>query len=226
MMQTRIEQERVAVLITQEVYDAVDRVEQNWERIVATRRAEFAAERAYQGQLRLQQAGRQIVTDVLVALQSLGDSQAQAVQAVVDYQIAKVDLALAAGAMLGYGQVEWNPCSGPKSPLPDEANQEPSAADSAAPSSSDLQLAPMTLPDAPEHSAPWKRPRYRRHWNFPHHNEIFSVVESSDSFSFLTHGLVIFPRPDLRTGSKWDPPATASSPSSDNSPSSSAGNTR
>lgn len=118
MMQTRLEQERVSVLITQEVYDAIDRVEQNWERVVATQRAEDGAQRAYAGQVRLREAGRATVTDVLVALQNLGDARAQAVQAVVDYQIAKVDLALAAGAMLGYGQVDWNPCDGPLSPLP------------------------------------------------------------------------------------------------------------
>jgi outer membrane protein len=119
MMQTRIQQDQASVQITQEVYDAVDRVEQNWERVVATRQAEFASERAYNGQVRLQAAGRQTVTDVLVALQNLGDSKAQAVQAVTDYQVSKVDLALAAGAMLGYGQVDWSPCCGPQSPLPD-----------------------------------------------------------------------------------------------------------
>ena len=124
MLQTRLQQDQVSVQVTQEVYDAVDRVEQNWQRIVATREAEFAAERAYNGQVRLQDAGRQTVTDVLVALQSLGDAKAQAVQAITDYQIAKVDLALAAGAMLGYGQVDWSPCCGPQSPLPDEAAQQ------------------------------------------------------------------------------------------------------
>jgi outer membrane protein TolC len=124
MMQTRLQQDQVSVQVTQEVYDAIDRVEQNWQRIVATREAEFAAERAYNGQVRLQDAGRQTVTDVLVALQNLGDAKAQAVQAITDYQTAKVDLALAAGAMLGYGQVDWSPCCGPQSPLPDEAAQQ------------------------------------------------------------------------------------------------------
>jgi outer membrane protein TolC len=123
MMQTRIEQERVSVLITQEVYDAIDRVEQNWDRVVATQRAELSAQRAYDGQVRLQEAGRQTVTDVLVALQNYGDAKAEAVQAVVDYQIAKVDLALAAGTMLGYGQVDWNPCDGPQSSLYDAGVQ-------------------------------------------------------------------------------------------------------
>jgi outer membrane protein len=124
MMQTRLQQEQVSVQVTQEVYDAIDRVEQDWQRIVATREAEFAAERAYNGQVRLQQAGRQTVTDVLVALQNFGDSKAQAVQAITDYQIAKVDLAVAAGAMLGYGQVDWSPCCGPQSPLPDAAAEQ------------------------------------------------------------------------------------------------------
>ncbi|HEX4413319.1 MAG TPA: TolC family protein [Lacipirellulaceae bacterium] len=124
MMQTRLQQDQVSVQVTQEVYDAIDRVEQNWQRIVATRQAQFAAERAYDGQVRLQEAGRQTVTDVLVALQNLGDAKAQAVQAITDYQTAKVDLAVAAGTMLGYGQVDWSPCCGPQSPLPNDAAQQ------------------------------------------------------------------------------------------------------
>jgi outer membrane protein TolC len=151
MMQTRLEQERVAVLITQEVYNAVDQVEQNWDRVIATRRAEVAAQRAYDGQLRRQVLGQQTITDVLVALQNLGDAKAQAVQAVVDYQIAKVDLALAAGAMLGYGQVDWNPCGGPQSPLPEFAVQETDTEGSAG-EGPPLLLPPeigLSLPTAP-----------------------------------------------------------------------------
>jgi outer membrane protein TolC len=153
MMQTRIQQERTSVLITQEVYDAIDLVEQNWERVVVTQQAELAAQRAYEGQLRLQEAGRATVTDVLVALASFGDAKAQAVQAVVDYQIAKVDLALAAGAMLGYGQVDWNPCRGPQSPLPDLVAQQMEAAESTVPPSTALQLPPMMLPVTPDGAA-------------------------------------------------------------------------
>lgn len=159
MMQTRLEQERVTVLITQEVYNAIDRVEQNWERVVATRRAEDGARLAYDGQVRLREAGRATVTDVLVALQNLGDARAQAVQAVVDYQIAKVDLALAAGAMLGYGQVDWNPCEGPQSPLPVDVAGEPAISEEPAGAGppllppSDSELFPtLPLPTQPSDS--------------------------------------------------------------------------
>lgn len=158
MMQNRIEQKRVSVVITQEVYDAIDRVEQNWERVVATRQAEVSAQRAYEGQLRLQEAGRQTVTDVLVALQSFGDAKAEAVLSVVDYQIAKVDLALAAGAMLGYGQVEWSPCFGPLSPLPAAEDQEAAPAELPPPMPpASLRLPSVMLPidsNAAETSSP------------------------------------------------------------------------
>jgi outer membrane protein len=154
MMQTRIQQDQVATQITEEVFNAVDRVEQNWERVVATRQAEFVSERAYNGQVRLQEAGRQTVTDVLVALQNLGDAKAQAVQAVTDYQTSKVDLALATGAMLGYGQVDWSPCCGPQSPLPDvkfdESNENPLP--SLLQPESELNL-PPTLPVEPDETS-------------------------------------------------------------------------
>lgn len=146
-LQTQIETERVSVVIVQEVYDAIDLVEQNWERIVATRRARVASERAYAGQVRLQEAGNQTVTDVLVALANLGDARAQEVQAVVDYQIAKVDLALAAGAMLGYGQVAWSPCEGLQSPLTDIVGLRiPGAESTAGQSPIPMRLPPPTIP--------------------------------------------------------------------------------
>jgi outer membrane protein TolC len=155
MMQTRLQQNQVAVQIREEVLNAIDRVEQNWERVVATRQAAFISERAYNGQVRLQDAGRQTVTDVLVALQNLGDAKSQAVQAVTDYQTSKVDLALATGAMLGYGQVDWSPCCGPQSPIPDvnldDGRENPLPSLLQPESESNL---PPTLPVEPDASGP------------------------------------------------------------------------
>jgi outer membrane protein TolC len=153
-MQTRIQTQQVSVIIVQEVYSAIDRVEQNWQRIIAARQATIASQRAYEGQVKLQDAGRQTVTDVLAALTNLGDSRTQEVQAIVDYQIAKVDLALAAGAMLGYGQVDWSPCCGAQSPLPDSDAALGKAVNSAAPANAELQFSPGMLPGAPNVPGP------------------------------------------------------------------------
>jgi outer membrane protein TolC len=156
-MQTVIQSHQVSVVIEQEVYDAIERVEQNWQRIIAARQATLASQQAYEGQVKLQEAGRQTVTDVLVALTNLGDARTQEVQAIVDYQIAKVDLALATGAMLGYGQVDWNPCCGPQSPLPDLSPREPHAIDATTSPTAALKLPAemlLTTPNAPAAARP------------------------------------------------------------------------
>jgi outer membrane protein TolC len=149
-LQTVIQTRQVSNIIEQEVYNAVERVEQNWQRIIAASQATRASERAYEGQLKLQEAGRQTVTDVLIALTNLGDARTQEVQAVVDYQVAKVDLALAAGAMLGYGEVDWSPICGPQSPIPDYPLDDPNSAGSAAPSTTAPTTVPEGLPTPPQ----------------------------------------------------------------------------
>jgi outer membrane protein TolC len=121
-MQTFVVRKRMTVLITQEVYNAIDQLEQNWLRIVATRQASQAARETFEGESKLYQSGRQASNFVLIALTNLGDAEIQEVLAITDYQLAKVDLALATGTMLGYGQVYWNPCKGAMSPLPDPPN--------------------------------------------------------------------------------------------------------
>jgi len=99
--------------------------------------------------VKLQEAGRQTVTDVLVALTNLGDARTQEVQAIVDYQIAKVDLAIAAGAMLGYGQVDWSPCCGPQSAIPGVASGDAHGAHSITPPNAKLKFPPEMLPTMP-----------------------------------------------------------------------------
>ncbi|REJ68240.1 MAG: TolC family protein [Planctomycetota bacterium] len=146
-IQTQIQQKQLDVAIVQEVYDAIDRIEQNWQRILATRAAAIAAEQTFLGESRLNQAGQRTSTEVFIALTNLADAQAQAVQAITDYETAKVDLALAAGAMLGYGQVHWNPYQGADGPPPTEYP--------AGPGLTPEPLPPGELPLPPAAAAPF-----------------------------------------------------------------------
>jgi outer membrane protein TolC len=106
-LQTVIAQERLRVLIVQEVYDAVDQVELGWERIVAASRASTAAHRAYEAEVKQFERGLRTSTDVLIAAGFQADSQSSYISALVEYQNAKVALAVATGTMLGYGRVSW-----------------------------------------------------------------------------------------------------------------------
>jgi outer membrane protein TolC len=101
------EQRRLAIL--QEVYDALDRMDQDWQRILAARQAAILAGRTYEGEQRQFDVGLRTSTDVLDAAARLADAQSQEVRALADYQIAQVDLAFATGTLLGHDRVHWEP---------------------------------------------------------------------------------------------------------------------
>ena len=95
--------------IQQEVYDAVDLLNQEWQRILAARQAVIFAARTYEGERRQFQVGLRTSTDVLDAAARLADAQSSEVTALADYEIARVDIAFGTGTLLGHGRVEWAP---------------------------------------------------------------------------------------------------------------------
>jgi outer membrane protein len=101
------EQRRLA--ITQEVLDALDLLEQNWQRILAARQESLLAGRTYDAEKRQFEVGLRTSTDVQIALNALSDAQSREVQALADYQISLVDLAFATGTLLGHDRVRWEP---------------------------------------------------------------------------------------------------------------------
>ena len=98
---------RLAIL--QEVYNAVDLLNQEWQRILAARQAVILTGRTYQGEKRQFEVGVRTSTDVLDAAARLADAQSSEVQALADYQIARVDIAFGTGTLLGYGRILWTP---------------------------------------------------------------------------------------------------------------------
>lgn len=95
--------------IRKEVLDAVDNIDSGWQRILAARQAVALNERTLKSEESLFDNGRSTSTDVLDADARLADARLRDIQAVVDYQIAQVDLALATGTLLGADRIEWTP---------------------------------------------------------------------------------------------------------------------
>lgn len=97
------------LLVRQEVHDAVDRIEAGWQRILATRQATILARRSLAAEERQYDVGLSTSTIVLDAATRLAEAQLAEIRAVVDYQIAQVDLAQAAGLLLNQANILWEP---------------------------------------------------------------------------------------------------------------------
>lgn len=105
--------------IRQEVLDAVDLLNQNWQRIVAARQTVIAAGKTYEAELRQFDQGGRTMREVYESLAQLGDAQAREAQAVLAYQVSLVDVAFATGTLMGHAQVDFQKIN--------EANRTPSA---------------------------------------------------------------------------------------------------
>ncbi|MFO7579574.1 MAG: TolC family protein, partial [Nitrosomonas halophila] len=101
---TKTLQEQV---VLREIYDVFDQVEQNWQRILATRQQVILAGINYEAELKQFKEGLRTMTEVLEMLTLLGEAQIKEINAVRDYQAALIDLAYATGTLLGYSRVEF-----------------------------------------------------------------------------------------------------------------------
>lgn len=95
--------------IEKEVRDAVDQLSSTWQRILASRQAVVLNTRALEAERRQFDVGRSTSTDVLDADTNLADARLAEIRAVVEYQLAQIDLAVATGTLLGQAGVDWSP---------------------------------------------------------------------------------------------------------------------
>lgn len=95
--------------VRQQVLDAVDNIDSGWQQILAARQAVALNERTLRAEQSLFENGRSTTTDVLNADTRLADARLRDIQAVVDYQIAQIDLAVATGTLLGASGIDWAP---------------------------------------------------------------------------------------------------------------------
>ncbi len=94
--------------IRQEVFDALDLLEQNWQRILAARQAAILEGRTYEAEQRQFNVGVRTSTDVLDAAARLADAQSAEIRALADHQISMIDIAFATGTLLGHDRVIWD----------------------------------------------------------------------------------------------------------------------
>jgi outer membrane protein TolC len=96
-------------LIEIEVLNAVDQLEANWQRILASRQNAILAGRLFDAEKRQFELGLRTSTDVLDAQTKFADAQSAEILALAEYQIALVDLGYATGTLLGAAKVHWEP---------------------------------------------------------------------------------------------------------------------
>lgn len=106
--------EQRAKAIEQEVYDAIDQLQQNWQRIIAASQEHQLALLTYEAEQRQFEVGVRTSTDVLDSAASLADAQSREIRALTDYQISQVDIAFATGTLLGLDKVQWEPVDVPR----------------------------------------------------------------------------------------------------------------
>lgn len=104
--QKAIKKEEQRLKIKQEVYDAADALEREWQRILAARQNVVSASANYNAEKSLFVEGQRNAQDVLISLQQLGIAREKEVKTIVAYQSDQIDLAFATGVVLGYGGFE------------------------------------------------------------------------------------------------------------------------
>ncbi|MBL7184916.1 MAG: TolC family protein [Phycisphaerae bacterium] len=105
-LQGRIDRDRLAQSIRQQVYEAVNDLHRNWRRILAAEQGVEAAYRDYKVEQSQFQLGLRTSTAVLYSAAGLANAQLSKIYAFAEYEIAQVNLARATGTLLGYGQIQ------------------------------------------------------------------------------------------------------------------------
>lgn len=95
--------------IRQEVYDATTNLSSTWNRILASRESVVLNARVLDAERRQFDAGLRTSRDVLDADARLAEARLAEIRALVDYQIAQIDLAVSTGTLLGQAKVDWAP---------------------------------------------------------------------------------------------------------------------
>jgi outer membrane protein TolC len=115
-MQVLASKEQETLQIRQEIANAVDTLQTDWERIIAAHERVRLSSRTLGVEVRQFNLGLRTSTDVLIAESDLASAQLSEVSATSDYQIAQVDIAFATGTVLGASHVDWQPVKEPRVP--------------------------------------------------------------------------------------------------------------
>jgi outer membrane protein TolC len=100
--------------IRQEVLNAIDQLDANWQRILAARQRVILNQRLLEVEIRQFDQGLRTSTEVLNAQTDLANAKLSEISALTDYQVAQVDIAFATGTLLGASHVMWEPSPQPR----------------------------------------------------------------------------------------------------------------
>lgn len=101
--------EQRKTIVVQDVYDAVDSVVQSWQQIQAATEEIAMTQQIYEGEQQLFERGIRTSTEVLEAADFVANAKIRRASAIAAFEIAKVELAYAVGAHLGYDRIELVP---------------------------------------------------------------------------------------------------------------------
>jgi outer membrane protein len=93
--------------VKREIFDALDKVDQNWQRIIAARQQVLIAGLNYEAELKQFNEGLRTMTEVLETLTRLGEAQVKEIRSITDYQVSLIDTAYATGTLLGYSKIQF-----------------------------------------------------------------------------------------------------------------------
>ena len=95
--------------IRNDVLNQIDKVEANWQRILANRQSTILSDEQYKAEKKQYELGLVTSTDVLKSQTDLAEAQRAEIAAITDYQISLIYLANATGTLLGAAKVELEP---------------------------------------------------------------------------------------------------------------------
>jgi len=108
-LQSQADYARLRQSIRQDVYDAVQELNNSWRNILAAEKDVEAAYLAYKVEQSQFQAGKQDSTQVLRSAGDLAEAQLRRISALTGYEIAQIELARATGTLLGYSRIILEP---------------------------------------------------------------------------------------------------------------------
>lgn len=92
--------------IRNDVLNRIDKIEADWQRILASRQSTILSDEQYKAEKKQFELGLVTSTDVLDAQTKLADAQRLEIVAITDYQISLINLAYSTGTLLGAAKVE------------------------------------------------------------------------------------------------------------------------
>jgi outer membrane protein TolC len=109
LAKTETNQRALELSVRQDVLNAINSVELNWQRILSNRAAVDRSTETYQDNRIEFQLGKITSTELSLTLDQLAQAQGALIVSQSDYQNSLVDLAFATGTVLGQAGVIWSP---------------------------------------------------------------------------------------------------------------------